>query len=143
MGDEIVGVLVVLALVDEVADVVQNRGVFKPVPLGGSQAMEACRLVEQAQGEAGDMKAMGFRCLTATGQCHDVAPPHVGNFRFRFEPFTVAMDKVVDDAFTNGLVAQDEFVSSSRAPSDGEGPPWQETGYRRVWDPIRGSPAGL
>ena len=57
----------VLALVDEVADVVQNRSVFKPVPLGGSQAMKACRLVEQAQGKAGDMKAVGFRGLTATG----------------------------------------------------------------------------
>ena len=51
------------------------------------------------------MKAMGFRGLTATGQRHDVAPAQVGNFRFRFEPFTVALDKIVDDAFTNGLVA--------------------------------------
>ena len=50
MGDEIVGVLVVLVFVDEVADIVHDCGVFKPGPLGEPQAMEACCLVEEAQG---------------------------------------------------------------------------------------------
>jgi hypothetical protein len=50
MGDEIVGVFVMLALVDEIADVVQIRGVFQPGSLGGSLAMKACCLVKEAQG---------------------------------------------------------------------------------------------
>src|ERR1044071_4719873 len=73
--------------------------------------MEAYRLVEEAQGQAGDLQAMDFRGMTAPSQCHHTAPPQVWNFCFRLESFTVAMDKVVDDAFTNSLVAQDEFVS--------------------------------
>src|SRR5688572_7694209 len=102
---------VVLALVDEVADIVQNRGVFKPVSFRGPQTMEANRLVEETQGQGRDMKAMDFRSLTAAGQRDDGAAPQVWNFRFRFESFTVSMDIVVDDAFTNGFVAQNKFIS--------------------------------
>src|SRR6185295_12257024 len=101
----------VLAFVDEVADVMQNCGIFKPVSFDRSQVMETCCLIKEAQRQSGDMKAMGFRRMTATGQRHDIAAPQIWNFRLRFEPFTVTMDKVVDDAFTNRLVAQDEFVS--------------------------------
>ena len=73
--------------------------------------MEAYRLIEETQGQAGDVQAMDFRGLAAAGQRDDGAPPQVGDLRFRFEPFTVALDKVVDDAFTNGLVAQNKLVS--------------------------------
>src|SRR5262245_5890016 len=101
----------VLSIVDEVADVMQDRGIFKPGALGGSQTMEAGRLVEEAQRQAGDMEAMDFRRMTATGQRHDIAPSQIGNLPFRFESFTVAVNKVVDDTFANGLVTEDEFVS--------------------------------
>ena len=112
MGDQIVGVLVVLAFIDEVADVMENCGKFEPLAFGLAQMMEAFGLVEEPQGETGDMEAMGFRDLAAPRQRHDVAAPQIRNVGFRFESFTMADDEIVDDAFTNGLVAEDEFVSS-------------------------------
>ena len=89
--------------------------------------MEAYRLIEETQGQAGDMQAMDFRSMATAGQCDDGAPPQVGDLRFCFEPFAVTLDKVVDDAFANGLVAQNEFVSPCKfhqAPQDHCG--WKE-----------------
>ena len=76
--------------------------------------MQPFGLVEEPQGETCDVEAVGFRGLASPRQSHDVAAPQIGHFGFGFDSFTMAVDEVVDDAFSNGLVAEDQFVSSDQ-----------------------------
>ncbi len=104
----------VLALVDEIADVVKDRGIFQPVAFGRAEAVEPPGLVEQSQGEAGHMQAVDFGSLAAAGQCQHVAAPQVGNLGFGLDPLAVAHDEIVDHTFANRLVAEDEFVPAGQ-----------------------------
>src|SRR5215831_13824488 len=67
VDDQVISMLMVLPLIDEVADIVQDRGVLEPRAFCSSQFMQALRLIEQTQRKARDVQAMDFGCLTPTG----------------------------------------------------------------------------
>src|SRR6476659_5927431 len=67
VGDQVIGMLVMRAFVDEVSDVMKDCRKFEPVPLSVSQVMEPLCLVEEPQGKRGDVEAVGFRHLAAAG----------------------------------------------------------------------------
>src|SRR5215475_836485 len=90
VDDQVVSMLMVLPFIDQVTDVVEDRGVFEPRTCCCTQSMQPLRLIEEAQREARDMQAMHFGCLTAPGQCNDAPPTEIGNFGFRLEPFAMA-----------------------------------------------------
>src|SRR5260370_11035805 len=56
VGDQVVGVLVVVAVVDRVADVVQQRGVLEPLALAAAKAVQRGGDGEQAQREPRRLK---------------------------------------------------------------------------------------
>ena len=53
--DQIVRMLVMAGVADVSADVVQQRGIFEPLPFAVCQAMDCARLIEERQCEADDL----------------------------------------------------------------------------------------
>src|SRR6478672_10977637 len=89
VGDQVIRMLVMRAFVDEVSNVMKDRSKFEPVPLSVSQVMEPLCLVEEPQGERGDVEAVGLRHLAAASQGQHIPAPQIGNVRFGFDTLAV------------------------------------------------------
>src|SRR5215831_1674012 len=100
----------VLPLIDEIADIMKDRGVLEPRTFRSAQFVEALCLIKQPQRKARDVQAMNFGCLTPAGECNDIPPTKIGYFSFCFEPFAVPVDEVVDDTLANRLIAERQFI---------------------------------
>ena len=78
--NEIITVLMVLARVDGVPHVMEQRGIFQPFALLIIHAMEGVRLVEQRRGQLRHVMRMRLGVVTASGQGHDVPQANIRNF---------------------------------------------------------------
>jgi hypothetical protein len=76
--DEIVRVFVVAFVADVHADVVQDRGIFKPLSLAIGQAVNGAGLIEQADRQARDMLRVLRPVVAALGQLEHAAAADVG-----------------------------------------------------------------
>ena len=61
VDDQVVGMAVVLLVLDQVPDVVEERGRLQPAPGLDPKPQASPELIEEAQGEAGDLLAVGLR----------------------------------------------------------------------------------
>ena len=105
-----------MALVTDVhADVVQQRAVLEPLALGVAEAVDAPGLIEDVQGDPGDLLGV-FRPVSASlAQLDDAAAADVG-VAFDFpNPGAVAPDVVEHEAFAQREVAQRELVGAEPA----------------------------
>ena len=75
--DQVVGVPLVLGVADVAADVVQQRPVLEPLPLGRGQLVEGVRLVEELERQPGDVRRVEHLGVAAPQQPVHAARPHV------------------------------------------------------------------
>ena len=75
--DQVVRVPLVLGVPDVAADVVEERAVLEPLPLGGGQLVERVGLVEELEGEPGDVGRVEHLGVAAPQEPVDAARPHV------------------------------------------------------------------
>ena len=61
MLDEVIGMLMVLADINHIADVMQDGGIFQPFAFSRIQSMQRFRLIEETRRQCGDMLNMRLR----------------------------------------------------------------------------------
>src|SRR5688572_28346925 len=93
MGDQVVRMLVVLPLIDQVADVMENCGKFEPLALDLAEIMQPFGLVEESQRQTRDVEAMDFRNLASPRQSQHVAASQIRYVGLGFDPLTMADDE--------------------------------------------------
>jgi hypothetical protein len=93
--DEVVRVLVVALVADVYTDVVQQRGIFKPLALAIGQPVKTARLIEQSDREAGDLLRVLGPVVAALGELEHAAAPHVG-IAIRLDDFLAVASDVVE-----------------------------------------------
>jgi len=108
--DEVVRVLVMTLVADVYTDVVEQRGVFKPLPLAIGQPVKAARLIEQSDREAGDLLRVLGPVVAPLGKLEHAAAPHVG-VAIRLDDFlAVASDVVEHEPLAQRQIAQRDVL---------------------------------
>jgi hypothetical protein len=114
VGDEIVGVALVVAVADVVADVVHERGELEPLPRLLRQGEITHELIEQAQSEARDMGAVFLRFAEMAGEARHAAVAHVGVTFDLGDALLVAGDEIEQHAFAQRPGACDDSFARRR-----------------------------
>jgi len=97
--DQVVSVFVVLVVGDVHADVMQQRGVFEPLPFVIGQPMHCARLVEQADRQSRDLVGVLGGVAATLSQLDDTSQPHVGVAIGLRDLLSVPIDVIEDEAF--------------------------------------------
>jgi len=96
-------------IADVQADIVQQRGVFEPLALAVGQPMHGPSLIEQRQGEPGDLLGVFGKVVTALGQLDDASPADVRVAVHLGDLLAVALDVVEHQTLAQRQIAQREF----------------------------------
>ena len=107
--DQIVRMPVMALVADVNADVVEQRAVLEPLAFAVAEPVHAARLIEEAQGEPGDLLRVLGPVAAPLAELDDAAPADVGVALDLPDPRAVAMDVVEDQPFTQRQVAEREL----------------------------------
>jgi hypothetical protein len=113
--DQIVGMLVMLLVADERADVVQQRGVFQPFALAIAEPVDGARLVEQGHRDPRDLMRVLRPVVTPLGELVHAAAADVGIAVGLRDFLPVPGDVVEHDAFAQRQIAQRDVVRAEPA----------------------------
>ena len=80
VADQVVGVLVVAGVIDEIADVVQQRGGLQKSHLPVGQAVTWRKGLEDLQGELGNLPGVPFVEMAGVGEFDGGIAPGAGGF---------------------------------------------------------------
>jgi len=108
--DEIERMLVVAGVADVPADVVEDGGVFEELAFLGAELVERLELVEEREGELGDLQGMLFVEIAAAAELEDRAAAGVADLHGEFHLGPVGLHVVDDHAFAEGAVADVDFA---------------------------------
>jgi len=113
--NQVVRVFVVALVADVDADVVQGGRVLEQLPLVIRESMDRARLVEQRDGQAGDMLCMFRREIAPLGELEDASSPHVRVPVGLRDLLPVARDEVEHQSFAQRKIAQRDVLCSKPA----------------------------
>ena len=110
--DQVVGMAMVALVADVHADVVQERRVLEPFPLAIPELVDGPRLVEDREGDLGDLSPVLGPVAAALAKLDDAAAADVGIVLDLLDPRGVAVNVVEDQAFTQREIAQRQVLGA-------------------------------
>ena len=125
VADQVVRVLVMVLVRDVPADVVQQRRVFEPLACAVSRLVDAARLVEQREGQAGHVLGVLAVPAAPLAEFDDAAPADVGIPLDGGDVLAIAIDVVEDEPLAQREVRQRHLLGveqpHDRVEQDGAG----------------------
>ena len=110
--DQVIGMPVVAVIADMHADIVQERGVFEPLPFAISESVYAAGLVEDAQCKARDLLRMLGPVPAPFPQLYNAAAPDVRVPLDLPDAGAVAVNVIEDQAFPKRQVAERQVLGA-------------------------------
>jgi hypothetical protein len=115
--DQVVRVLVMAVIRNVHADIMEQRCILEPFAAAVGERMNAARLIEEAGGEARDLRRVLRRVIAPLGQLDDAPPPHVGVAIGLRDLLPVPCDVVEHETLAKGEVAERQ-LGRAEAPQD-------------------------
>jgi hypothetical protein len=108
--DQVVRVLVMALVGDVNADVVEQRGVFEPLPLPIGEGVSPSGLVEERHGDPCHLAGVLRPVVAAFGELDHAAPPDVGVAVGLSDLLAVPCDVIEDQPLSQREIAQRDLV---------------------------------